>query len=345
VIRRLLPLLAPGAVVVVLDRLSAAGGLVLFVLAAAALVPLAWLIGEATEQAAHYTGPGIGGLLNASFGNAPELIIALVAVSDGLTEVVRASLAGSIIGNLLLVLGFTLLVARPGTLDRTSAFVSLGTVAVAVLLLLIPVLAVSGGNPDRHSLAVLSLPVAVALLAVRIPVNRRAVRRQRSLQAAADPVEVGGWSLRVAVSVLAAATLVTAFVTETLVGTIDAFATAAHLSEFFVAVVIVAIVGNATEHGSAVLLAARGQLQLAAEIALASSAQVAGLLIPAVALLSWAIEPLSLGFRGVEMVGIGGAALAAGLVLAPKRTSRAGGAVLLGAYVALAVSFYLVGDR
>jgi Ca2+:H+ antiporter len=345
VIRRLLPLLTPGVVVVVLDRLGVADGLVLFVLAAAALIPLAWLIGEATDQAAHYTGPGIGGLLNASFGNAPELIIALVAVSDGLTEVVRASLAGSIIGNLLLVLGFTLLVAQPGRLDRTSAFVSLGTVAVAVLLLLIPTVAASGGDPDRHSLVVLSLPVAVVLLAVRILVSRRSLRRNRRLQAEADPVEIDGWSLRLAVSVLAAATLVTAVVTETLVGSLDAFANAAHLSEFFVAAVIVAIIGNAAEHGSAVLLAARGELQLAAEIALASSAQVAGLLIPAVVLLSWAIEPLSLGFRAVEMVGIGGAALAAGLVLAPKRTSRAGGAVLLGAYVVLAVSFYLVGDR
>jgi Ca2+:H+ antiporter len=259
--------------------------------------------------------------------------------------VVRASLAGSIIGNLLLVLGFTLLVAQPGRLDRTSAFVSLGTVAVAVLLLLIPTVAASGGDPDRHSLVVLSLPVAVALLAVRILVSRRSLRRNRRLQAEADPVQIDGWSLRLAVSVLAAATLVTAVVTETLVGSLDAFANAAHLSEFFVAAVIVAIIGNAAEHGSAVLLAARGELQLAAEIALASSAQVAGLLIPAVALLSWAIEPLSLGFRAVEMVGIGGAALAAGLVLAPKRTSRAGGAVLLGAYVVLAVSFYLVGDR
>jgi Ca2+:H+ antiporter len=323
-----------------------AGGVVLFVLAAAALIPLAWLIGEATDQAAHYTGPGIGGFLNASFGNAPELIIALVAVSNGLTDVVRASLAGSIIGNLLLVLGFTLLVARPGgTIDRTSAFVSLGTIAVAVLLLLIPSVAASGGDPDRHSLAVLSLPVAVALLAVRLFVTRKSFRRQRRIQAAADPVEVVGWSLRLAVGVLAAATLVTAFVTETLVGSIDAFASGAHLSEFFVAAVIVAIVGNATEHGSAILLAARGQLQLAAEIALASSAQVAGLLIPAVALLSWAIDPLSLSFRAAEIVGIGGAALAAGLVLAPKRTSRAGGAVLLGAYVVVAVSFYLVGDR
>jgi Ca2+:H+ antiporter len=213
------------------------------------------------------------------------------------------------------------------------------------VLLLIPTLAGSGGNPDRHSLAVLSLPVAVGLLAVRIVVGRRAVRRQRRIQAAADPVQIEGWSLELAVGVLALATLITAFVTETLVGSIDAFANAANLSEFFVAAVIVAIVGNATEHGSAVLLAARGQLRLAAEISLASSAQVAGLLIPVVAILSWAIHPLALSFRPAEMMGIAGATLAAGLVLAPKRTSRAGGALLLAAYVAVGVAFYLVGDR
>jgi Ca2+:H+ antiporter len=337
--------LAPGVFVAVLDRLDVVSDLVLFVLAAAALMPLAWLIGEATEQAARYTGPGIGGLLNASFGNAPELIIALVAVSHGLTNVVRASLAGSIAGNLLLVLGFTLLVAPPGTIDRASAFVSLGTVAAAVLFLLAPALAVSGGNPDRHSLAVLSVPFAIGLLVVRIAVSRRSVQRHRRLQTAADPVEIGGWSMHLALAVLAVATLITAVVTETLVGTIDAFSTGAHLSEFFVAAVIVAIAGNATEHGSAVLLARRGQLRLATEIALASSAQVAGLLIPAVALLSWAIDPMALSFRAIELVGIGGAAVAAGVVLAPGRSSRAGGALLLAVYVVLAICFYAVGDR
>jgi Ca2+:H+ antiporter len=176
-------------------------------------------------------------------------------------------------------------------------------------------------------------------------VNSWSFRRHRRLQAAAGPVQVDGWSLRLAVSVLAVATLITAFVSERLVGSIDAFASAAHLSDFFVAAVIVAIVGNATEHGSAILLAARGELRLAAEIALASGAQVAGLLIPAVALLSWAIEPLALSFRAAELAGIGGAALAAAVAIAPKRSSRVAGALLVGAYVTVAASFYLIGDR
>jgi Ca2+/H+ antiporter len=115
---------------VALDRVGAAGNLVLFPLAAAALIPLAWLIGEATEQAARYTGAGVGGF--STRGNAPELIVALVALSDGLTDVVRASLAGSVIGNLLLVLGFVMLVGDRGTIDRISAFVSLGSVLLAI---------------------------------------------------------------------------------------------------------------------------------------------------------------------------------------------------------------------
>jgi Ca2+:H+ antiporter len=259
--------------VLVLDRLDAAGELAVFLLAGAALIPLSWLIGEATDNLARHTGPGIGGFLNATFGNAPELIIAIIALSEGLTEVVRASLVGSIAGNLLLVLGFTLLFGREGAIDRRSAYISLGLVGFAALLVLVAAVPGFHGDPDRRSLAELSLPVAALLLIVRITVTRYALRRQRQLFAAAEPEEDVGWPFPTAIIVLGLVTVATAFVTETLVGTLQAFADAAHLSEFFVAVVIVAIVGNATEHGSAVLLARRGRVKLAVEIPLASSAQ------------------------------------------------------------------------
>jgi Ca2+:H+ antiporter len=340
-----LALLALGPCVVALDWLGAADKLTIFVLAAAALIPLAWLIGEATEQAAYYTGAGIGGFLNASFGNAPELIIALVAVSDGLTDVVRASLVGSVVGNLLLVLGFTLVVGPGGAIDRQSAALSLGLVSFATFLVLVASVPGFHGDPDRHSLAVLSLPFAVVLLLVRFVVTRYSLRRQRALNAAAAVTGDASWSLRVALAVLGLATVVTAFVTDSLVGSLQTFASRAHLSAFFVAVVIVAIVGNATEHGSAILLARRGKIRLATEISLASSAQIAGLVIPLVALASWAITPLALSFRPIELVALAIATVLPQLVLARGRTTRVGGLILLAAYAALVVAFYDAGER
>jgi Ca2+:H+ antiporter len=346
VFRRSLPvLLLLGPLTVALDLSGAADDLTIFLLAAAALIPLAWLIGEATDSAAYYTGPGVGGFLNATFGNAPELIIALVAVSDGLTEVVRASLVGSVVGNLLLVLGFTLLVGRSGTIDRTSAAVSLGMIALATLLVLVASVPGFHGDPERRSLAELALPIALLLLVVRLVVTRRALRRQRALNAAAAETDgEPGWPFRVSLVVLGVATLVTAFVTNSLVGSLQAFADGAHLSEFFVAIVIVAIVGNATEHGSAILLARRGKMRLATEISLASSAQVAALLIPLVALLSWTIEPLALSFRPIELGALALATALAAIVLAPKRPTRLGGATLLLAYALLVVAFFYSGS-
>jgi Ca2+:H+ antiporter len=175
---------------------------------------------------------------------------------------------------------------------------------------------------------VLSLPIAITLLVVRIAVNRRSLRRQRRMRPSVVPTD--GWSLQLALAALAASTVSTAFVSETLVGSLEAFARQAHLSEFFVAIVIVAIVGNITEHGSAVLLAACGQLRLAAEIGLASASQVAGFLFPAVAILSWTIEPLALSMRPVELASMGGAALLVALALFPMRTSRVTGTLLGG---------------
>jgi Ca2+:H+ antiporter len=346
VVRRILfALLALGPLVVLVDRFTDVGEMALFALAAAALVPLAWLIGEATEHAAHHTGPGIGGFLNATFGNAPELIIALFAVNEGLTEVVRGSLTGSVIGNLLLVLGFSLLFGGTGELDRESSLTSFALIAFAVLLFLIPAIPGWEGDPDRRSLAELSVPVSVVLLVVYVVVTWIALRRHHGLHVSDEPREMTGWSLRFSLAVLAGATVITAFVAETLVHSLEVFAEELGLTEFFVAAVIVAIVGNAAEHGGAVVVAYRGQIKLAAEIALASSAQVAVFLIPAVALLSWAIDPLALSFRVVEIAAVGGSVLFTAVLLFGGRSSRWRGAVLIAAYVAVAVAFFVVGDR
>jgi Ca2+:H+ antiporter len=346
VIRRILyALLALGPIVVFLDRFTDLGEIALFTLAATALIPLAWLIGEATEHAAHHTGPGIGGFLNATFGNAPELIIALIAVNTGLPEVVRGSLTGSVIGNLLLVLGFSLLFGGSGQLDRESSLLSFALVAFAVVLFLVPSIPGWEGDPDRHSLAVASVPVSIVLLLVYVAATWYSLRRHSLLHVSDEAAVMRAWTLPLSLAVLGAATVVTAFVAETLVHTLTVFADEVGLSEFFVAAVIVAIVGNAAEHGGAVVVAYRGNIKLAAEIALASSAQVAVFLIPAVALLSWLIEPLSLAFRPVEIFAVGGSVVFTVLLLFNGHSSRWRGAVLIGAYAAVAVAFYAAGDR
>jgi Ca2+:H+ antiporter len=335
--------LALAPLVVLLHYVADLDPTVEFVLAAAALIPLAWLIGEATEHAAEHTGAGIGGFLNATFGNAPELIIALIAIHEGLTEVVRGSLTGSVIGNLLLVLGFSLLAGGRGHTDRESSFLSFGLIAVATLLFLVVAVPGWDGNPDRRSLADLTIPVSIALLVLYVAATWYSLRRHARQH---DPTEESlGWSLRFALLVLGVATVATALVAEVLVGSLEVFAHEAGLSDFFVAAVIVAIVGNAAEHGGAVIVAYRGKIQLAVEIALSSAAQVAVFLIPAVALLSWLIEPLAFSFRQVEIVMLAASLLLTVAVLFDGRTSRLRGGILVAAYIGVAVVFYQAGER
>jgi Ca2+:H+ antiporter len=335
-------------VTLLLDYAFHAGDVTLFAVAAAALVPLAWLIGDATEHAAEHTGPGIGGFLNASFGNAPELIIALFATSEGLPNVVRASLAGSVVSNLLLVLGIALFLGarHAKELDRRSLFGQLALVGVATLVFFVPAVPGWSGNPERHSLAVASAPVAVVLLLLYLAVTAWGLRRHKRLHAESGAEPGSGWSLPAALGVLAVATAATALVSEILVHSLDEFADAAGLSEFFTAAVIVAIVGNAAEHGGAAVIAHRGNVKLASEIAVSSSAQVALLVTGAVALLSWVVKPaLPLTFRPVELAAMGGSALAVAIVLRDGRARRWEGVVLVSLYGLAAIGFGLAGDR
>ena len=334
--------LAPATIAV--DLLAHPGKVTLFVLAAVSLVPLAWLIGEATEHAAEHTGAGVGGFLNASFGNAPELIIALIAVADGLPQVVRGSLAGSVISNLLLVFGVTQLVGPETQINRRSLITQLGIVAAAVVVLAGPVALGYTGNPERHSAVLVSVPVALVLLVLYLAVTGRNLREHRELER--DEPAAGAWSMTMSLAVLGVATVLTAFVSEILVHSLDVFARAVGATDFFIAAVIVAIVGNAAEHGGAIVIARAGKMKLASEIAISSSAQVALLVAPAVMLLSLLFtHQLPLSFRWEELAAMAAAVALAAVTIADGTTKRWEGGLLVVAYGVVVAAFWLAGNR
>jgi Ca2+:H+ antiporter len=344
VARRLLwASLALAPLTVALRYATSPSKVVLFALSAAALVPLAWLIGESTEHTAEHTGARIGALLNASFGNAPEVIIALFAIDEALPNVVRGSLAGSVISNVLLVLGAALVAGGESPIDRRGLLAQLGLVFLAVLLLLIPSVPGWQGNADRHTLAVVSIGPAVLLLALYLVTTILGVRRR--VRPTHGPRE-GSWSLRVALAALGAGTVATAFVSEILVHSLKQFADSAGLTQFFISIVIVAIVGNAAEHGGAVLIARRGNMRLATDIAVSSSAQVGLFVLPLVMLLSLAFaHPLTLSFRPVELGTVAIAALTAGAVVRDGRVNSREGILLVCVYAVMVIAFGFTPDR
>jgi Ca2+:H+ antiporter len=330
---------------VAIDKLTGAGDVPLFILSALSLIPLAWLIGEATEHAAEHTGPGIGGFLNASFGNAPELIVALFAIDANLPVVVRGSLSGSVISNLLLVFGVAQLAGPDGKrIDRRSLLVQIGLVVLAVAAFLIPSAVGYAAGPESHTAVVASVPVAIALLLVYLAVVGRNLSRHRQVER--KPPHPDAWTMPVALGALAAATAATAWVSEILVHSLAAFANAVGLSEFFIAVVVVAVVGNAAEHGGAIVIAHAGKMRLATEIAVSSSAQVALLVVPVVTLFGLAFtNPLALSFRWTELVAMAVAAVAAAAVVWNGETSRREGAALVAVYTLTVIGFLLYGGR
>jgi Ca2+:H+ antiporter len=349
--------------IAVVLELAHAAPLLVFSAAALGVIPTAAVMGEATEHIAAKTGPGIGGFMNVTFGNAPELIIAFFALKEGLQEVVKASIVGSIIGNILLVLGAAMLVGgwnrEKQTFNKTAAGAQSGMLLLALCALILPAifqLVHGGGLPSvgdervdfGSDLEHLSFAVALVLMASYAAGLLFSLKTHRKVF---NPFEgdeedhAGGWTIRKSLVLLGISAVLVGVMSEVLVGSISEASEEVGLSEFFVGVFIVAIVGNAAEHGGAVVVAYRGKIKLAAEIALASSAQVAVFLVPAVALLAWAINPLALSFRQVELAVLGGSVVLATALLYTGHSSRARGVILIAAYVAAAVAFFIAGER
>jgi Ca2+:H+ antiporter len=340
-----------------LDLADAPSALI-FTSAALGVIPTAALMGEATEHLAARSGPGIGGLLNVTFGNAPELIIAAFALGKGLHEVVKASIVGSVISNILLVLGVAMLVGglRNGDqrFSRQMAHSQAAMLLLALTALTLPaVFQLSGGDalPTIHpahrdfgsDLNGLTIGVAAVLLTSYVAGLFFSLRTHREVfnPYADSEVAAGTWSVRRSVLLLAAAGILVGVMSEVLVGSIEDASHSLGLSEFFIGVVVVAIVGNAAEHWVAVLVAFKNKMDLAVSIAIGSSAQVALFVAPVLALLSFAVgpNPMALVFNGYELGALLFAVLIANFVTVEGESNWFEGVQLLAVYAVLTLVF------
>jgi Ca2+:H+ antiporter len=341
-------------------ELAHANPVIVFGAAALGVIPCAAVMGEATEAIAARTGPGIGGLLNVTFGNAPELIIAFFALIEGLQEVVKASIVGSIIGNVLLVLGASMLVGgwsrEKQSFSQTAANAQCAMLMLAVAALIAPALfqlihggGLPGVGEERvdfgSKLEKLSAGVSIVLLlsyAAGLWFSLRTHRAVFNPYGDGEEDEAHHWPVRRAALYLALAAVAVGVMSEILVGSISEAADDINLSEFFVGVFVVAIVGNAAEHWVAVLVAAKDKMDLAVNIALGSSAQIALFVAPVLVLISFVVgpDPMALVFNGYELGALLFAVLIANLVTQEGESNWFEGVQLLSLYAVFGLVFF-----
>ena len=338
---------------------AGAGSTLVFITSALGVIPTASLMGRATEELAARSGPGIGGLLNVTFGNAPELIIALFALGAGLQEVVKASIVGSIIGNVLLVLGAAMFVGGRKrdhqNFNETAANVQSTMLLLAVAAIAMPAVYVLVSAPPGlpaptaelvtydSSVETLSLVASGILLVAYMAGLFFSLKTHRDLFNPEHSEAVDeAWSVRKSVIALAIAGALVALMSEILVGSIEETARSLGLSEFFIGAIVVAIVGNAAEHWVAVLAAKKNQMDLSVNIAIGSSAQVALFVAPVLVFASYLIGPgpMPLVLNGFELAAVILAALVAGQVTQDGRSTWFEGLQLLSVYAIVAVAFY-----
>jgi Ca2+:H+ antiporter len=340
-------------------ELAHATASLVFAAAALGVIPTAALMSDATEQLAARAGPGIGGLLNVTFGNAAELIIAFFLLIEGLQEIVKASLVGSIIGNCLLVLGASMLVGGwkrdKQTFSVTAAQFQAGMLLLAVLTLTMPAVfqLVHGGSlpgveEQRHDFGSdvehLSIGVAIVLILSYVAGLFFSLKTHKDIfnVGHGEDEEEAPWSTRKAVILLAVAGALVGLMSEILVGSIEEASESLGLSHFFVGVFIVAIVGNAAEHYVAIVVAAKNKMDLAVNISIGSSAQIALFVAPVLVLLSFVVgpEPMALVFNGYELAALLAAVLISQFLSSEGESNWFEGVQLLALYAVLGLVFF-----
>jgi Ca2+:H+ antiporter len=322
--------------------------LLTFLTSAAAIVPLAGLIGRATEQLAAHAGPRVGGLLNATFGNVAELIISFFLILKSEFEVVLASLTGSIIGNLLLVLGLSMLLGglkhKEQTFSAAAAGVHATSLMLAVAGLLMPALFVltthSTEFVERETVSVVVALVLITLYACALLFT---MRTHEHLFRVPTEQEEPAWPKQRAIVVLLIATGLTAWMSETLVGALEPALDKIGLSKFFVGLIVIPIIGNAAEHSSAVKFALQNRMDITLEISIGSSVQIALFVAPLLVFISAAVgHPMSFLFSPFEIAAVALSALLVSMISRDGESNWLEGAQLLGAYVIMAISFFFV---
>jgi Ca2+:H+ antiporter len=339
-----------GAGAVVAHFLGAPEGIV-FALAALGIIPVSGLIGAATEELSFHVGPKFGGLLNATFGNAAELIIGLVALNAGLLSLVKASITGSIIGNLLLVLGMGFLVGsiRHGTLQFDAREATRNSVLLLLALagLLLPAM-FALQDPDPGDIRHVSVAVAVLLIVIYFAYIAYSLTSEGQLELHDEFVhgeegEKAKWSISKSVLALVLATAATVVLAELLVGTVEGVSSDLGLSEFFVGIIVVPIIGNVAEHFSAVQLAARNKPDITQAIAAGSSTQVALLVAPLFVLASYPLgHPMDLVFVPLEIVIVGVSGFLFAFTSNDGESNWLEATQLLGLYAMAAIVFYFL---
>jgi|tagenome__1003787_1003787.scaffolds.fasta_scaffold20614321_1 Ca2+:H+ antiporter len=331
----------------ILDLADIGGHSLVFVTSGLAMVPLAAFLGVATEQVAGYTGAKIGALLNATLGNAAELIITIIALREGLTSVVKASIAGSIIGNILIVLGVSILAGgvRNGIqrFDAQTASVNATTMSLAVVALAIPAVIARGGalRPTDHDIERLSDLMAVVLIVIY---GLYLLFTLRGPKSPSEPeAHKPTMSLALAIGILASATIAIVVMSEILVDALEPTAAAWGLSDFFIGIMLVPLIGNIAEHLVAVQMALQNKMDLSLGIAIGSGLQIALFVTPVLVLVGWAMNtPMTLVFNPYELTALIAAVLIAVLISVDGESHWLEGAQLTALYLLIGIGFYFV---
>lgn len=320
---------------------------VIFTLASLAIIPLAKFIGESTEEVSARTGPALGGLLNATFGNATELIISFFALQAGLTEMVKASITGSIIGNLLLVLGMAIFFGGLGKnqqeFNATAASTGASTLFLATAAIVMPaVFVLTSENPSASTIETLSIAVSVIMAVSYLASLLFSLHTHKHLYTVDAAEYDTKWSVKKSVVILFASTIAVAVMSEILVGSIEPLAESLGWTELFIGMIFVAIIGNAAEHVSAITIAIKGRMDLALQIAVGSTTQIAMFVVPVLVFTSYFFEtPMNLIFTTFELASIISAVFMVKSIIEDGKSNWFEGLQLLGTYGIMAVVSFL----